>query len=176
MNITVYLASSTGNDSKFEEAVKELGSWIGASGNTLVYGGSKTGLMGELAQSVLQAGGKVIGVEPQFFIDEDYQYEGLTQLRITKDMAERKTKMIELGNAFIAFPGGVGTLEEVSEIMSKISLGHLQAPCIYYNLDGYYDDIKHFLQQMIAKGFSSEEKQQGVYFAESLEKIKELLK
>ena len=84
--------------------------------------------------------------------------------------------MIELGDAFIAFPGGVGTLEEISEIMSKISLGQLQAPCIYYNLDGYYDDIKHFLQQMIAKGFSSAEKQQGVYFAESLEKIKELLK
>lgn len=176
MNITVYLASSTGNDPKFESAVKELGTWIGASGNTLVYGGSKTGLMGELAQSVLQAGGKVIGVEPQFFVDEEYQYEGLTQLIVTKDMEERKTKMIELGDAFIAFPGGVGTLEEVSEIMSKISLGHLQAPCIYYNYDGYYDDIKHFLQQMILKGFSSEEKQQGVYFAESLEKIKELLK
>lgn len=137
----------------------------------MVYGGSKTGLMGELAQSVLQAGGKVIGVEPQFFVDEDYQYEGLTQLIVTKDMAERKTKMIELGDAFIAFPGGVGTLEEVSEIMSKISLGQLQAPCIYYNLDGYYDDVKHFLQQMILKGFSSAEKQQGVYFAESLEKI-----
>ena len=176
MNITVYLASLTGNDPKFESAVKELGTWIGASGNTLVYGGSKTGLMGELAQSVLQADGKVIGVEPQFFIDEEYQYEGLTQLIVTKDMAERKTKMIELGDAFIAFPGGVGTLEEVSEIMSKISLGQLHAPCIYYNLDGYYDDIKHFLQQMIAKGFSSAEKQQGVYFAESLEKIKELLK
>ena len=175
MNITVYLASSTGNDPKFESAVKELGTWIGASGNTSVYGGSKTGLMGELAQSVLQAGGKVIGVEPQFFVDEEYQYEGLTQLIVTKDMAERKTKMIELGDAFIAFPGGVGTLEEVSEIMSKISLGHLQAPCIYYNLAGYYDDVKHFLQQMIAKGFSSAEKQQGVYFAESLEKIKELL-
>ncbi len=115
-------------------------------------------------------------MEPQFFVDEEYQYEGLTQLIVTKDMAERKTKMIELGDAFIAFPGGVGTLEEVSEIMSKLSLGQLQAPCIYYNLDGYYDDIKHFLQQMIAKCFSSEEKQQGVYFAESLEKIKELLK
>ena len=139
----------------------------------MVYGGSKTGLMGELAQSVLQAGGKVIGVEPQFFVDEEYQYEGLTQLI---DMAERKTKMIELGDAFIAFPGGVGTLEEISEIMSKLSLGQLQAPCIYYNLDGYYDDVKHFLQQMILKGFSSAEKQQGVYFAESLEKIKELLK
>lgn len=176
MKITVYLASSTGNDPQFEAAVKELGTWIGTSGNTLIYGGSKTGLMGELAQSVLQAGGKVIGVEPQFFVDEEYQYEGLTQLIVTKDMAERKTKMIELGDAFIAFPGGVGTLEEVSEIMSKLSLGHLQAPCIYYNLDGYYDYIKHFLQQMILKGFSSAEKQQGVYFAESLEKIKELLK
>ena len=176
MNITVYLASSTGNDSKFESAVKELGTWIGVSGNTLVYGGSKTGLMGELAQSVLQAGGKVIGVEPQFFIDEEYQYEGLTQLIVTKDMAERKTKMIELGDAFIAFPGGVGTLEEISEIMSKISLGQLQAPCIYYNLEGYYDDVKHFLQEMILKGFSSAEKQQGVYFAESLEEIKVLLK
>lgn len=176
MNITVYLASSTGNDPNFEAAVRELGTWIGASGNTLVYGGSKTGLMGELAQSVLQAGGKVIGVEPQFFVDEEYQYEGLTQLIVTKDMAERKTKMIELGDAFIAFPGGVGTLEEVSEIMSKLSLGHLHALCIYYNIDGYYDDIKHFLQQMILKGLSSEEKQQGVYFAESLEEIKKLLK
>ena len=176
MNITVYLASSTGNDPKFVAAVRELGNWIGVSGNTLIYGGSKTGLMGELAQSVLQAGGKVIGVEPQFFIAEEYQYLGLTQLIVTEDMAERNTKMIELGDAFIAFPGGVGTLEEVSEIMSKLSLGQLQAPCIYYNLDGYYDDVKHFLQQMILKGFSSAEKQQGVYFAESLEEIKVLLK
>ena len=142
----------------------------------MVYGGSKTGLMGELAQSVLQAGGKVIGVEPQFFIDEDYQYEGLTQLIVAKDMAERKTKLIELGDAFIVFPGGVGTLEEASEIMSKMSLGQLHAPCIYYNLDGYYDDVKHFLQHMIAKGLSSEEKQKGVYFAENLDEIKRILK
>ena len=110
-----------------------------------------------------------------FFIDAAYQYEGLTQLIVAKDMAERKTKMIELGDAFIAFPGGVGTLEEVSEIMSKLSLGQLHVPCIYYNIDGYYDDVKHFLQQMIAKGFSSAEKQQGVYFAQNLEEIKGLL-
>ena len=91
-------------------------------------------------------------------------------------MAERKAKMLELGEAFIAFPGGVGTLEEVSEIMSKLSLGHINAPCIYYNLDGYYDDMKHFLQHMIAKGLSSEEKQKGVYFAENLDEIKRILK
>ena len=176
MNVTVYLGANAGNDPKLREAVEALGKWIGENGHDLIYGGSKCGLMGMIAESVLQNGGKVTGVEPQFFIDEEYQYEGLTQLIITKDMAERKTKMIELGDAFIAFPGGVGTLEEVSEIMSKISLGQLHAPCIYYNLDGYYDDIKHFLQQMILKDFSSAEKQQGVYFAESLEEIKKLLK
>lgn len=84
--------------------------------------------------------------------------------------------MIELGEAFIAFPGGVGTLEEVSEIMSKLSLGQLHAPCIYYNLDGYYDDMKNFLQHMIEKGLTDNEKQRGVYFAESLEEIKRIIK
>ena len=176
MNITVYLGANEGNDLSLRKAVEELGAWIGNSGNALVYGGSKSGLMGAIADSVLKAGGEVTGVEPQFFIENEFQHDGLTQLIVTKDMAERKTKMIELGDAFIAFPGGVGTLEEVSEIMSKLSLGQLHAPCIYYNLDGYYDDVKHFLQQMIAKGFSSAEKQQGVYFAESLEEIKGLLK
>ena len=175
MNITVYLGANEGNDPALGRAVRELGQWIGGNGHTLVYGGSKTGLMGEIAKSVLDAGGNVTGVEPQFFMDEGFQYDGLTELIVTKDMAERKTKMIELGDAFIAFPGGVGTLEEVSEIMSKLSLGQLHAPCIYYNLDGYYDDVKHFLQQMIAKGFSSAEKQQGVYFAQNLEEIKGLL-
>ena len=78
----------------------------------------------------MNAGGTAIGIEPQFFIDEELQYDGLTELIITKDMTERKTKMIELGDAFIAFPGGTGTLEEISEVMSKISLKQLHAPCI----------------------------------------------
>lgn len=94
--------------------------------------------MGYIAESVLDAGGDVIGIEPQFFIDEELQYDGLTELIITKDMTERKTKMIELGDAFIAFPGGTGTLEEISEVMSKISLKQLNAACIFYNLNDYY--------------------------------------
>ena len=175
MNITVYLASSTGNDHKFEAAVKELGTWIGASGNTLVYGGSKTGLMGELAQSVLQAGGKVIGVEPQFFIDEGYALDGLTQLIVTQDMTERKAKMIELGDAFIAFPGGTGTLEEITEVMSKVSLKHLAAPCILYNLNGYYDHLKALLGHMIELGLSTPDRQQGIYFASNLAEIRQIL-
>ena len=175
MNITVYLGANEGNDPSLRKAVRELGTWIGESGNRLVYGGSKSGLMGEIAESVLQAGGEVTGVEPQFFMDEGFQYDGLTELIVTKDMAERKTKMIQLGDAFIAFPGGTGTLEEIAEVMSKVSLKQLDAPCILYNLNGYYDDLKALLGHMIEKGLSSPERQEGIYFAEDLAQIQTIL-
>ena len=131
--------------------------------------------MGVLADSVLNAGGNVTGVEPQFFIENEFQHEGITKLIVTKDMSERKNKMIELGNAFIAFPGGTGTLEEITEIMSKVSLKQLNAPCIVYNLNGYYDSLKAMLKHMIDMGLSSEERQKGIYFAESLEQIIDIL-
>ena len=98
MNITVYLGALEGNDPALGDAVRELGTWIGESGNSLIYGGSKSGLMGQIAESVLNAGGKVTGVEPQFFIDSELQYDEITELIVTKDMAERKAKMIELGD------------------------------------------------------------------------------
>lgn len=175
MNITVYLGANEGNDPAFKKAVKELGAWIGESGNALVYGGSETGLMGTLAGSVLSAGGDVTGVEPEFFIEEELQFDGLTELIVTQDMSERKAKMIELGDAFIAFPGGTGTLEEITEIMSKVSLGHLDAPCILYNLDGYYDSLRELLGHMIKKGLSSAERQRGIYFADDLDQIIKIL-
>ena len=115
MNITVYLGANAGNDPKLQEAVEALGKWIGENGHDLIYGGSKCGLMGSIAESVLQNGGKVTGVEPQFFVDSELQHDGLTELIVTKDMTDRKTKMIELGDAFIAFPGGTGTLEEIEQ-------------------------------------------------------------
>lgn len=176
MNITVYLGANEGNNQILKESVSELGTWIGESGNVLVYGGSKSGLMGVLAESVLNANGKVIGVEPQFFIDKGYEYKEITKLIITKDMSERKNKMIELGDAFIAFPGGTGTLEEISEVMSKVSLKQLDAPCILYNLNGYYDDLKKLLDHMIDMGLSSKERQDGIYFVNDLKEIKEILK
>lgn len=175
MNITVYLGSYEGNDPILREAVQELGRWIGESGNALVYGGSGIGLMGVLAESVLRAGGKATGVEPEFFMGQVLQKDDLTELIVTKDMPERKAKMIELGDAFIAFPGGTGTLEEITEVMSMVSLGHLDAPCILYNLQGYYDDLKHQLQHMIRMGLSTEERQKGIYFAEDLQQIQEIL-
>ena len=157
MNITVYLGALEGNDPMLAEAVRELGMWIGNSGNTLVYGGSKTGLMGMLAESTLSSGGNVIGVEPQFFIDKEFQYDGLTELIITKDMSERKNK-------------------EIAEVMSKVSLKQLDAPCILYNLNGYYNSLKDLLDHMICKGLSSKERQAGIYFADNIEGIKQILK
>lgn len=175
MNITVYLGALKGNDESLEKAVRELGTFIGKSGNTLIYGGSKSGLMGLIAESTLNSGGKAIGVEPQFFIDKEFQYDGLTQLIITDDMSERKTKMIELGDAFIAFPGGTGTLEEISEVMSKVSLKQLNAPCILYNLNGYYDSLKNLLNNMIKMELSTKERQEGIYFANNLDEIRKIL-
>lgn len=175
MNITVYLGANEGNDPSLRKAVEELGTWIGTSGNTLVYGGSKSGLMGAIADSVLKVGGEVIGIETQLFIENELQHDGLTTLIVTKNMSERKNKMIELGDAFIAFPGGTGTLEEITEVMSKIYLKHLNAPCILYNLNGYYNDLQALLNHMVEKGLSSKERQEGIYFAENLDVIKQIL-
>ena len=175
MNITVYLGANEGNDPGLRKAVEELGTWIGSSGNALVYGGSRSGLMGALADSVLLSGGAVTGVEPRCFIESEFQHDGLTELIVTEDMAERKRRMIELGDAFIAFPGGTGTLEEIAEVMSKVSLKHLDAPCILYNLNGYYHALQSLLEQMIEKGLSSKARQEGIYFAESLEEIRRIL-
>ena len=176
MNITVYLGANEGNDPALREAVQELGTWIGTSGNALVYGGSRSGLMGAIADSVLRSGGEVTGVEPRCFIESEFQHDGLTKLIVTEDMAERKRKMIELGDAFIAMPGGTGTLEEISEVMSMRALGHLDAPCILYNLNGYYDDLRSLLCRMIDAGLSTEERQRGIFFASTLDEIRELLK
>ena len=175
MNITVYLGSARGNDDKLTEAVRELGTWIGNAGHALVYGGSKSGLMGELAESVLLAGGRVTGVEPQFFIDAGLVYDDIDELIVTQDMSERKAIMIARGDAFIAFPGGTGTLEEIAEIMSKVALGHTDAPCILYNLNGYYEGLKAQLSHMIAMGLSTPEQQRGIYFAEDLAAIVRIL-
>ena len=119
--------------------------------------------------------GTVTGVEPQFFIQQELQHDGLTELIVTRDMAERKTKMIELGDAFIAFPGGTGTLEEIAEVMSRVSLGQLDAPCILYDLNGYYDSLKALLDKMIEKGLSTPQRQRGIRFAANLEEITTIL-
>jgi len=175
MNITVYLGANAGNDPALKQAVRTFGAWLGQNGHTLIYGGSRSGLMGEIAESVLSSGGKAVGVEPRFFVEQEFQYDGLTELIVTENMAERKAKMIELGDAFIAFPGGTGTLEEISEVMSAVSLKLLDAPCILFNLNGYYEPLKALLRQMIQSGLSSVERQQDIFFADTLDEITAIL-
>lgn len=175
MNITVYLGANEGNDPALKQAVWELGTWIGESGNDLIYGGSKVGLMGVIAEGVLRAGGKVTGVEPQFFMEKELQYDAVTHLIVTETMAERKTKMIELGDVFVAMPGGTGTLEEISEVMSLLALDRLEAPCILYNLHGYYDSLQQLLDRMIAADLSSEYRQRNIYFVKNLDELQKVL-
>ena len=123
-----------------------------------------------IAESTLLAGGEVTRCRATIFIDSELQHDGLTRLIVTQDMEERKAKMIELGDAFIAFPGGTGTLEEIAEIISKVSLKQLDAPCILYNLNGYYDHLKALLALMIEKGLSSEERQEGIFLLRTWKK------
>ena len=175
MNITVYLGANQASSDRLISATKELGAFIGKRGDTLVYGGSKMGMMGILADSVLASGGKVIGVEPRMFVENEFQHSGITELIVTEDMQERKAKMIELGDAFIALPGGTGTLDEISEIMSLVSLGIIDRPCILYNIDGYYDGLKELLDKMISYDLSSEKRQSGIHFVSSISEIGELI-
>lgn len=153
MNVTVYCGSNTGDDPRFAEAAHELGSWIGCCGHTLVYGGSSVGLMGILSKAALEHGGAVIGVEPNFFIEAGVAQHELTELIVVNTMNERKAKMIELGDIFVALPGGVGTLEEISEIMVRVRLNLTAAPCFFLNVDGFYDPLIALLENMIDKGF-----------------------
>ena len=158
MNIAVYLGANEGNDPALATAVQELGRWIGESGNRLIYGGSKTGLMGLLADSALGAGAEVIGVELEMFMDEDYQHTGLTELIVKPDFPQRKTEIIRR-----------------SEVMSLSSLKLTKAPCILYNLNGYYEPLRLQLQRMVEAGLSSPERQEGIHFASDLREIQNIL-
>lgn len=110
------------------------------------------------------------------FVEKELQHNALTKLIVTADMPERKAKMVELGDAFIGFPGGTGTLEEITEIMSLVSLKLIDSPCILYNLDGYYEGLKELLDTMISYELSSKERQEGIFFASSIFEIEEILR
>ena len=171
MNITVYLGSALGNDPKYVREVIRLGTWIGESGHRLIYGGSRIGLMGELAEAVLVAGGEVIGVEPGFFVNSCLQHDGIHELIVTETMAERKAKMIALGDAYIAFPGGTGTLEEIAEVMSQIRLGHNDKPCLVLNLDGFYEPLRMMLDTMVREDFLDHDSRRRFLFVRDVDEI-----
>jgi hypothetical protein len=151
--ICVYCGSSTGHNPCHREAAAELGRSAARREITLVYGGGHVGLMGVLADAALGAGGRVIGVIPQSLVDLELAHRGLTELRIVTTMHQRKALMADLAEAFIALPGGIGTLEELFETWSWGQLGIHAKPCGLLNVDGYFAPLLSFLDAAVRQGF-----------------------
>ena len=168
-NITVFLGANMGGDQMYLMEVKALGEWIGKHGHRLIYGGSRIGLMGVIADAVMEAGGEVIGVVPEFFLQKGTEHKGLTELIKTDTMAERREKMIELGDGFIAFPGGTGTLEEISDVISQKKLGRTVKPVAILNIEGFYNSLNAMLEKMVEEGFLDRSDLNKVYFAKTVD-------
>ncbi|KAF0804856.1 hypothetical protein A6D6_02773 [Alcanivorax xiamenensis] len=153
MNIAVFCGSSSGVDPIYEQQARALARALVAQGHGLVYGGGRVGLMGVIADAVLEAGGEVIGVIPQALKDREIQHTGITELHVVENMHQRKAMMAELADGFIAMPGGAGTLEEIFEVWTWAQLGYHHKPCGFFNVIGYYDGLIGFLEHMVDQGF-----------------------
>lgn len=156
MNITVYCGANTGNDPEFIKKAAELGRWMAEHGHRLIYGAGNSGMMGAVSHALLEGGGKSTGVSPSFFITNEEVRSDLTELIISDHMWDRKMTMIESGDAYIALPGGTGTIDEITEVLSLKRLGLLgdvNKPVMLYNINGYYDKFFEFLDDMAAEGF-----------------------
>ena len=154
-SICVYCGSRPGNHPEFTTLATQVGTWIGAHGGQLVYGGGRNGLMGTVADATLAAGGRVIGVIPKALVDKEQAHHGCTELHIVDTMHERKRIMAEQADAFLALPGGIGTFEEFFEVWTWRQLGYHDKPIGLLNLNGYYDSLLAFLQSSISSGFMS---------------------
>lgn len=153
--IAVFCGSGFGSKPTFREAAYELGSLLSQKEFGLVYGGSATGLMGALAEGVIDNGGEVIGVLPRFLKEREVAHSGLSELIMVEDMHERKAKMNSLADGFITLPGGLGTLEELFEILTWSQLGLHHKQIIVLNIGGYYNPLLALLQNLEEMGFLS---------------------
>ncbi|WP_286784170.1 TIGR00730 family Rossman fold protein [Streptococcus sp. UBA4344] len=171
MKITVYLGSSFGKDPIYKKAIVELGHWLVKEHHQLVYGGSKDGLMGVLADTVLADGGEAYGIIPLDFKKREKAHLHLTELTLVADMDERKRLLMENGDVFLAFPGGPGTLEEIIQAFSWARIGLHHKPCIFLNINGYYNPLKEFFDQMVATGFLNQSDCDKAIFVNDLQEL-----
>ena len=156
MNITVYCGAADGLDPEFIVRARELGAWMAENGHRLIYGAGNSGLMGAVSDALIEGGGEAIGVTPQFFVSAAETRDDLAEVVISDDMSARRNWMIDHGDAFIALPGGMGTLDEITEVMTYKRLGLLgkvNKPVMIYNVNGYYDRLFSFLDDMRNQGF-----------------------
>ena len=152
-SVCVYCGSRHGARPSYTAAARALGQAIGSRGWQLVYGGGRVGLMGELADSTLAAGGRVIGIIPESLKQREVGHTGLHELHVVPTMHQRKQMMAERANLFIALPGGIGTLEELYEVWTWRQLGYHRQPMGLLNTEGYYDGLLRFMEHTVAEGF-----------------------
>lgn len=169
-SICVFCGSSSGSNPVYTEKAVALGNIFVENNITLVYGGSNVGLMHVIAETILKAGGNVIGVMPHNLIQREVAHNGLTEFHVVETMAERKARMDELSDAFIAMPGGIGTLDEIFEVMSWNQLELITKPVALYNVLGYYDQLLGFLDHSVNQHFVKPEHRHNL-IAESDEKV-----
>lgn len=175
MNICLYGAASDNIPKEYIELVEKLGAMMAKRGHGLVYGGGSGGLMGAAARGVRSSCGGVIGIAPSFFNVDGILFEDCTELIYTETMRERKALMEQKADAFVAVPGGIGTFDELFEIMSLRQLGRHTKPIAIFNANGYYDDIKNMLGKSINQGFVSDECKKIAPFFEEAEKLLDYL-
>lgn len=155
-SVCVYLGSRPGDDPLFTQAATAVGRWIGEHGGQLVYGGGRSGLMGTVAEATRLAGGRVVGVIPQALVDKELANHQCDELHIVTTMHERKAMMAERSDAFLALPGGIGTLEELFEVWTWRQLGYHDKPIGLLDVDGYYTHMLSFLKHSVANGLMGE--------------------
>ena len=175
MRITVFCGANNGKSELYIKNATELGEWIADNNHTLVYGGGKIGLMGVIADTVLENRGEVIGIMPQFLVDRKISHTGITEFIIAYDMSDRKTKLVDFGDVFIALPGGPGTLEEISQVISWVRVGKKDAPCILMNINGYYDFLEQYFDKMVAEGFLTKEDRKNTLFTDNIEEMERFI-
>jgi uncharacterized protein (TIGR00730 family) len=173
--VCVFCGSSMGTSKAYLHEAKTLGARIAADGWGLVYGGTSIGLMGATADAALAGGGEVIGVLPQTLQDREIAHTGLTQLQLVGSMHERKALMASLSDAFLALPGGYGTLDEFFEIITWAQLRIHSKPCVLINTEGYYDGLLRFLEHSVEEGFVQAKNRSLVLVAEDSEHALKLI-
>lgn len=169
--ICVFCGSNHGSRSEYTEAAKKLGRTLANRKIGLVYGGAKVGIMGTLADTVLSNGATVIGVMPRFLVEKEVAHSRLSDLHIVDTLHERKSLMAELSDAFIALPGGFGTLEEFFEVVTWAQLGMHKKPCGLLNVCGYFENLIMFLNKAVSEKFLREEHREMIFIHESPEEL-----
>ncbi len=173
--VAVFCGSSSGIAPEYAHSAVDLGTELAKRAITLVYGGGKVGLMGQIANATLAAGGRAIGVMPEALVEREIAHAGLTELHVVPDMATRKAKMSELSDGFIALPGGAGTLEEITEQWTWGQLGIHEKPVAFLNPNGFYNHLRAFIAHVTEQGFMKPEYHDMLIFGETAEQILETM-